>query len=42
VRKPWAIVVLETDGTRVTEICSFLGDEGFKAFGLPLELRDAA
>ena len=42
VRKPWAIVVLETDGERVTEICSFLGDEGFKAFGLPLELRDAA
>jgi RNA polymerase sigma-70 factor (ECF subfamily) len=42
VRKPWAIVVIETDGERVTEICSFLGDEGFKAFGLPLELRDAA
>ena len=42
VRKPWAIVVLETDGTRVTEICNFLGDEGFKAFGLPLELHDAA
>jgi RNA polymerase sigma-70 factor, ECF subfamily len=42
VRKPWAIVVVETDGRRVTEICSFLGDEHFKAFGLPLELRDAA
>jgi RNA polymerase sigma-70 factor, ECF subfamily len=42
VRKPWAIVVIETDGERVTEICSFLGDEAFKAFGLPLELRDAA
>jgi RNA polymerase sigma-70 factor, ECF subfamily len=42
VRKPWAIVVIETDGERVTEICNFLGDEGFKAFGLPLELRDAA
>jgi RNA polymerase sigma-70 factor (ECF subfamily) len=42
VRKPWAIVVIETDGERVTEICNFLGDEGFKAFGLPLELHDAA
>jgi RNA polymerase sigma-70 factor, ECF subfamily len=42
VRKPWAIVVVETDGRRVTEICSFLGDEHFQAFGLPLELRDAA
>jgi RNA polymerase sigma-70 factor (ECF subfamily) len=42
VRKPWAIVVIETDGERVTEICNFLGDEGFQAFGLPLELHDAA
>ena len=42
VRKPWAIVVVETDGRRVTEICNFLGAEHFKAFGLPLELRDAA
>ncbi len=42
VRRPWAIVVIGTDGERVTEICSFLGDEHFKAFGLPLELRDPA
>jgi RNA polymerase sigma-70 factor (ECF subfamily) len=40
VRKPWAIVVLDTDGERVTQICSFLGEEHFKAFGLPHELRD--
>jgi RNA polymerase sigma-70 factor (ECF subfamily) len=40
VRKPWAIVVLDTDGERVTQICSFLGEERFRAFGLPLELRD--
>jgi RNA polymerase sigma-70 factor, ECF subfamily len=42
VRKPWAVVVLRTDGERVTEICNFLGEDVFKAFGLPLELRDAA
>jgi RNA polymerase sigma-70 factor (ECF subfamily) len=36
---PWAIVVLELRNGRVAEICNFLGEQSFKAFGLPLELR---
>jgi RNA polymerase sigma-70 factor, ECF subfamily len=39
-RKPWALVVLDVAEGRVTEICSFLGEQHFKAFGLPLELRE--
>jgi RNA polymerase sigma-70 factor, ECF subfamily len=37
--KPWGLVVLEVANGKVAEICTFLGDEHFKAFGLPLELR---
>jgi RNA polymerase sigma-70 factor, ECF subfamily len=40
VYKPWALVVLELSGGRVAEICNFLGEQHFKAFGLPLELKD--
>jgi RNA polymerase sigma-70 factor (ECF subfamily) len=39
VYKPWAIVVLELRDGRVAEICNFLGEQTFEAFGLPLELR---
>jgi RNA polymerase sigma-70 factor (ECF subfamily) len=37
--KPWGLVVLEVADGKVAEICTFLGEEHFKAFGLPLELR---
>jgi RNA polymerase sigma-70 factor, ECF subfamily len=37
--KPWGLVVLEVADGKVAEICTFLGEENFKAFGLPLELR---
>jgi RNA polymerase sigma-70 factor, ECF subfamily len=39
VHRPHSIVVLEVAGGRITEICNFLGEESFKLFGLPLELR---
>ncbi len=38
--RPHSVVVLEVAGGRITEICNFLGEETFKLFGLPLELRD--
>jgi RNA polymerase sigma-70 factor, ECF subfamily len=41
VHKPWGIQVLEIADGKVAELCTFLGEEHFKAFGLPLELRSA-
>jgi RNA polymerase sigma-70 factor (ECF subfamily) len=38
--RPHSVVVLEVAGGKITEICNFLGEETFKLFGLPLELRD--
>jgi RNA polymerase sigma-70 factor (ECF subfamily) len=37
--KPWGIQILEISDGKVAELCTFLGEEHFKAFGLPLELR---
>jgi RNA polymerase sigma-70 factor (ECF subfamily) len=37
--KPWGIQILEIADGKVAELCTFLGEEHFKAFGLPLELR---
>ena len=37
--RPHAVVVLEVAGGKIAEVCNFLGEEPFKLFGLPLELR---
>jgi RNA polymerase sigma-70 factor (ECF subfamily) len=42
VHRPHGLVVLEVQDGRITEVCNFLGEESFKHFGLPLELRSDA
>ena len=42
VHRPHSIVVLEVADGKITEICNFLGEDCFKQFGLPLELRAEA
>jgi RNA polymerase sigma-70 factor, ECF subfamily len=39
VHRPHSIVVLQVADGKIGEICNFLGEESFKLFGLPLELR---
>jgi RNA polymerase sigma-70 factor (ECF subfamily) len=39
VHRPHSIVVLTVADGKITEICNFLGEDCFKLFGLPLELR---
>ena len=39
VHRPHGLVVLEVQDGKITEVCNFLGEEPFKHFGLPLELR---